>query len=112
MTACSVIPPITSPLGAHWDQPARSVILVDDTHAVMTKAAFRQLPEYSGTIPSGVYEGKMWRRHDGVFDPRCKPSERRWLLCWFGPSDKPDCCSINAREILLSDGVWEREDAA
>lgn len=96
------IPPITDPLGLHWQQPALDRILLDETHAVMTARTFESLREYSSSIPTGYYPGKMWRRHDGVFDRTCKPSARRWLLCWFGiVPDKPDVCSINAREIIL-----------
>ncbi len=39
--------------------------------------------EYSCTIPTGVFPGKKWLRHDGIYDPRCPPSERRWMLCWY-----------------------------
>ena len=42
-----------------------------------------ELGEYSATLPTGVFPGKRWLRHDGVYDPRCPPSERRWLLCQF-----------------------------
>jgi hypothetical protein len=99
------IPPITHPLGRHWDQPAREAILVDGTHALMSVATFKALAEYSATVPTGCYEGKMWRRHDGIyFGPGNRfvdPESRKWLLCWFGPSSKPDHCSINYREILI-----------
>lgn len=91
---------MTHPSGKYWDQPAREAILLDDTHAIMTRASFAALLEYSGTIPTGCYEGKMWRRHDGIFAGR-DPAKCPWLLCWYGPSEKPDHCSVNAREILL-----------
>lgn len=94
-----VIPPITEPMGAHWRQPARDAILVDDVHAVMTELTFRQLAEYSCSMPSGVYPGKMWRRHDGAHDPRC--TSPTWLLCWFSEGDSTDRCRINYRPILL-----------
>lgn len=98
------IPPITDPLGRHWGQPDRTEILIDGTHAVMTTRTFELLAEYSATNPSGVYEGKMWRRHDGLFDPRCLPKDRRWLLCWFGFSKiGPGFVSNNYREILIAD---------
>lgn len=83
------IPPITHPLGQHWRQPDRHRILIDDKTAVMTRADFNTLAEYSTSVPTGVYEGKMWKRHtpDG------------WYLVWFGFSQKPDCCSNNYRKI-------------
>jgi hypothetical protein len=96
---------MTDPMGWHWRQPERDRILLDDTHALMTSATFEELSEYSTTIPSGVYPGKMWRRHDGIFDQ----TRRRnglpgvWLLAWFGEVVEGRC-PINFREILLADG--------
>ena len=51
---------MTDPMGRHWRQPPRERILIDDTHALMDLATFEQLSEYSCTIPTGVYPGKMW----------------------------------------------------
>lgn len=96
------IPPMTHPYGASWEQPPRDSIILDDTHALMTEAVFKKLPEYSCTNPTGVYEGKMWKRHNGLFDPHCKPENRHWVLCWFGFSDDPDKCSNNSRRILIA----------
>lgn len=102
----NVIPPITDPLGRHWDQPPTSDILLDDTHALMTTRTFEDLLEYSATNPTGAYEGKMWRRHDGAFDRefRARGGKPVWLLCWYGESDKPDHVSNNSRAIILLDG--------
>jgi len=99
------IPPMTDPLGRYWKQPSPSRIALDETHALMDSATFNALEEYSSSIPSGVYEGKMWKRHDGAFDAAFVRSGGRpvWLLCWFGPSEKPDMVSINKREILRVD---------
>lgn len=92
---CNVIPPITDPLGKYWDQPSAERILLDDTHALMETETFKALAEYSASIPSGVYDGKMWKRRNGGGE---RPE---WLLVWFGPSTKPATCSINSRKILL-----------
>ena len=96
-----MIPAMTDPLGAHWRQPPRESIEVDDTHALMTAATFRQLPEYSSTVPTGVYPGKMWRRHDGVHS-RDRGVPPIWLLCWFGEVSDGQC-RIHIREVLLAD---------
>ena len=88
------IPVMTHPLSKHWRQPPLESIAIDDTHALMTTATFNALSDYSLSIPSGVYEGKMWRRHDNL---------RTWLLMWYGPADDPDKCSINHRVILIAD---------
>lgn len=106
MTAVAVIPSITDPMGRNWEQPRREDILVDGTHALMSSAAFHQLAEYSGTLPTGVYPGKMWRRHDGLFDVAYRRAGGKpgWRLCWFGESEKgPGFCSINHRIVLLVD---------
>jgi hypothetical protein len=101
------IPPMTDPMGKHWGQPERREILVDETHAVMTSRTFRALHEYSSSQPTGVYDGKMWKRHDGVYDCEFRSSGGipTWLLCWYGPSSKgPGWCQTNTRIILLTDG--------
>jgi len=98
------IPPITDEMGRSWEQPDRRGILVDDTYAVMTQRDFDALHEYSGTMPSGVYPGKMWKRHDGAYDVafRRAGGVPEWLLCWYGFSDKGEgYCSINSRKVLI-----------
>ena len=97
----NAIPPITDPMGKNWNQPPTSAILIDDINAVMDQVTFNWLANYSATMPSGVYPGKMWKRHDGLHDPRCKPEDRKWLLMWYGYDDDPKQCSINHRRILI-----------
>lgn len=105
--ALEIIPPITDPMGKHWDQPDRREILIDDTHAVMSLRSFNKLHEYSGSFPSGVYEGKMWKRHNGIFDREFirRGGKPTWMLVWYGKSDKPGFVSNNLRTILLTDGA-------
>lgn len=88
-----VIPDMTDPLGACWRQPDREAILVDEQHAVMTPATLAQLHEYSSTLPSGTYAGKMWRRSVG---------DGGWWLCWYGELVSPDEISIHRRQVLLA----------
>ena len=99
----NIIPPITNAMGKYWRQPSAERILIDDTHALMEQATFAALNHYSCSLPSAVYHGKMWRRHDGVYDPAFIASggKPEWLLMWFGPSACPSKCSINSRKILL-----------
>ncbi len=87
-----MIPEMTHPLSKHWEQPELKEIRLLFGNAYMDQAAFNKLHEYSSSQPSGVYEGKMWRSklHNG-----------KWLLRWYGFSEKPDCCSNNSREIIL-----------
>ena len=96
-----MIPLMTHPLGQYWQQPARDAILVDDKHAVMSRASFRQLAEYSSSRPSGVYPGKMWKAItlDGTA-----------YLCWYGiVPGRDDLCSNNSRLILICDESVDAE---
>ncbi|MBG5923696.1 hypothetical protein [Providencia rettgeri] len=89
------IPPMTNPLGKHWVQPNHENILIDDTHVIMSRKDFNSLSEYSNSIPSGVYAGKMWKAivQDG-----------RAFLRWFGLVEgRDDLCSNNQREIIIID---------
>jgi hypothetical protein len=111
----NVIPVITHESGRYWEQPDRSSLLVDDTHALMDKAAFEKLHDYSTSFPSGVYDGKMWKRWDPIYKAMwdgegmhrkrylvlTKEEERTWYLCWYGPSENPNQCSVNYRKIIL-----------
>lgn len=85
------IPPITDPMGRYWKQPSRDRILIDDKHALMDRDTFALIEDYSSSMPSGVYEGKMWRRF----------SESKWHLVWYGPSLFPNSYDVNRREILI-----------
>lgn len=80
---------MTHPLSRHWDQPKSVEILLDDTHALMSKKTFLSLHEYSCSNPSG---------------PRPMPV---WMLRWYGPSADPDKCSVNSRIVILSDAPLE-----
>lgn len=95
-----MIPVMTDPMGRHWRQPPPERIEIDDKHALMTEATFKDLLEYSATIPSGVYPGKMWRRHDGAFDMNSKRPPK-WMLCWFGEV-RDGKCEIHFREVMLA----------
>lgn len=100
--ATNTIPPITDPMGKRWRQPDPAEIEIDCTHALMSQKTFDALPEYSCTFPTGVYPGKMWKRFDGLFDKKCKPEDRKWILMWFGECEDPTMCSNNFREILIA----------
>lgn len=86
-----MIPVMDDPLGKYWDQPCdiRSAPM-DETHVLLTEQQFRDLHEYSATLPSGVYPGKCWKR-----------KEQSWLLVWFGIAADPTSCTIEHRLILI-----------
>lgn len=84
---------------AAWrDERARMSMLLTDTDAVMSRAEFEELSEYSETIPSGTYIGKLWR---------CRAaSGPLWLLGeYFGT---PGRVAIWWRQIHVVDdpAVW------
>ena len=85
------IPAMTHPLSSAWDQPGAHDLAVYDDIPIMDHSTLARLHNYSASIPTGVYEGKMWRCSDG----------EDWLLCWYGPAEDPDKCSINRRPIRL-----------
>jgi hypothetical protein len=91
MNGEQIIPPITDPMGAHWKQPHRRYIELDETHALMSEQTFKGLMEYSSTFPSGTYEGKMWKAQRGD----------KWFLAWYCPDEKPAYIGIQWREILI-----------
>lgn len=91
MTAEQVIPPIIDPRGKCWQQPHRRFIEVDDKYALMSEQTFKALKEYSTTLPSGQYAGKMWKAKIGD----------KWYLRWYSDSHRPECIDINNREILV-----------
>ena len=97
----AMIPLMNHPLARYWDQPAREAIELDDKFAWMSLATFNELREYSCSYPSGVYPGKMWRRHEGLYEFGCPVSRRRWLLCWYGEVANGQC-EICFREIRLA----------
>ena len=87
-----MIPVITDPLGKYWDQPSLDDIAIDDDVAMMTPKAFDELLDYSASIPSGKYAGKMWKAcyRDG------------WYLRWY--EDDPEDASslfIRRRKIVV-----------
>lgn len=88
----STIPVMVDPLGRYWEQPDRSEIEIDDTYALMSKAAFDKLADYSMSIPSGTYIGKMWK---------CHYKQNEWFLVWYGEDKEPGFVTINKRRILV-----------
>lgn len=85
------IPVMTHPLSSGWSQPDRKTILIDDTHAVMEREIFKELLEYSYSLPTGVYPGKIFKGRRNEI----------WNLIWFGECKNITKCSIHNREIIL-----------
>lgn len=95
----TTIPQIPDKWAPYWDQLTRDAILVDKTHALMSRDTFAALPEYSASVPTGVYAGKMWRCcywKTNEFGYRIPD----WCLRWYGDVIR-DSCTIHTREIIL-----------
>lgn len=104
-----IIPEMTDPLGRAWIQPARQDILVGDDTAIMTQATCDRLPDYSATLPSGVYPGKMWKR----IEIDAATFAATAYLGWYG-ADVNGRCSIHWRKIVIGDwqslyGVYQKK---
>ena len=56
---------------------------------MITREAFRRLPEYSASLPTGTTPGKMWRRHDGAHDPVfiARGGAPKWQIGQYDPDD-------------------------
>lgn len=97
--ATQFIPEITHPLGRYWEQPDRKLIQISPEHAYMSQKAFDELHEYSSSIPSGKYEGKMWKSH-----ARWREGEKiidQWSLVWYDVDPDPNMLSIKKRVIIV-----------
>lgn len=84
---------MTDPLGKHWDQPDREEIAISTYCASMRDATFLNLPEYSASIPTGMYAGKMWRANCGD----C------WELRWYEDNPNPKLITIKSKAIIITD---------
>ncbi len=86
------VPPIVHPLGNGWDQPDPHKFLWDKDEVAMSRSDFNRLHTYSCTLPTGVYEGKMWK----------SVIEGKYFLCFFmdDPNDNRYCI-VGKREILI-----------
>jgi hypothetical protein len=105
------IPPITDPMGRHWQQPDLTSLDISGDTVELTQREFDALMEYSTTLPSGVYPGKCWKA-EGMDWPKGGGFPKAtgiWYLRWFGECDDPKKCSNNQRVIRF---INERKEAA
>lgn len=97
------IPPVTDELGKCWTQPDREQIDFSDGAAKISRDAFQQLMDYSYSIPSALYPGKMWKSyHFGV---------KLWFLSWVEQcANMPENIMVCHRVISLTDDVATIDD--
>lgn len=89
----TVIPDIDDPLGKYWKQPETKEIILNGGLAIMNRAAFEKLHDYSNSRPSALYIGKMWKERFGA----------DWILRWCSTSYKgAEYIEINLRLIVVS----------
>ena len=84
----SEIPAMVHPLGKHRNQPRKDLIELCGGFAIMELLDFHKLLEYSLSIPSGVYAGKMWKSF----------LDKEWLLFWYDEDSE-----VNVRLIIILD---------
>ena len=88
------IPKCVHPLSKHWDQPKNTEIEIDDIYALMSEESFEELKEYSCSIPTGVYAGKMWKAFN--------PLKDEWYLRWYEDNQmNSEVCNIKTRIIII-----------
>lgn len=95
------IPQINDLMGKYWSQPNRFEIEIDDNHALMSKENFDRLAEYSCSVPTGVYPGKMWKRRVFFLKRYEAHPNDTFLLVWFGNHPDPKFVTNNYRKILI-----------
>jgi len=85
-----MIPIMDDPLGKHWDQPADIMQAPMDEKTILLRPdQFRDLCDYSASLPSGVYPGKCWKSQD----------KRGWFIRWYGEETPEGNCQVNNRDI-------------
>lgn len=103
----NAIPELDSPYTTPPEQPEDiRKAPMDDALVLLRRDQFRRLSNYSASIPSGAYPGKVWKRcipgpaYPGGDSRQRKPNV--WLLMWYEahPTD-PKLCSIKSREIRI-----------
>lgn len=93
-----VIPPMTHELSKGWgQQPNPKNVLIDEKYALMSRADFDLLRDYTASQPTGVYEGKMWK----IQARRTKDDPYIWFLRWFDVCSDPNKCAVKTREIII-----------
>lgn len=90
------VPPIVDPLGKSWNQPNPHNFVWDEDCVAMSEQDYKSLHTYDCTLPTGIYEGKMWKTHIR------KNGEEVPYLCYI--TDDPvnaEYCIINRIIILI-----------
>ena len=84
------IPEMTNELGKYWDQPSRDEMEFSENEVFMDDNTFKQLKNYSTSVPTGCYEGKMWK----------SLGAKGWYLRWYANLN-PTHCQIKSKLIFI-----------
>lgn len=66
------------------------------------RKTFDSLPEYSCSMPTGVYPGKVWKK-DLMFGLHAKNTKPVWVLCEY-VSAGPEHCRTEFRRPEIIEG--------
>lgn len=80
-------------------QKMLQVIALDDKTVIMPQSVFRDLLEYSSSLPSGVYSNKVWKRFQQPYE-RTEKFPAEWYMGQYGPPVN-ERCPILWREIIV-----------
>lgn len=73
--------------------PKRGTCVVDEKTALMDEVYFKELSDYSASIPTGTFIGKRWKRNTNAY--------RLWIMGEYTKSNKPGQVFILWREIII-----------
>lgn len=75
--------------------------------AILSRAWFDALPEYSTSVPTGVFNNKLWKAQKGVPDKYLFlkfAKDSPWILREYtAHPTNPELCKIVSRPILVED---------
>jgi len=90
--------------------PTRGVCTVDDNTALMDEVYFKELGEYSASLPSGTYVGKRWKRNQ-VNAPHwlCSGCKKEFVGWASAPFFCPNACGGQLEHIEKEPNWWMGE---
>jgi hypothetical protein len=90
--------------------PRSGICTVDDKTAVMDQEYFKELGEYSASLPSGTYIGKRWKRNK-VNSPHwlCSGCKKEFVGWASEPFSCPEICGGKLKHIEKEPNWWMGE---
>lgn len=69
--------------------------------ALIYAADWKRLPEYSCSMPTGVFYGKRWKRNTTAYDPRT--TEPNWVIGGYEPHEDETKAAIVWFDVMVVD---------